>query len=116
MKLSMQLAISFLILAQISCNTLRVSDIPVSITLPASKDCYQFYVLSRKERRLKAESKECQDLKLRSVWIDFDSYKIMRRDIQVNCQLNQCKQITGAFDDLFFKIDSAIGKMQNLKK
>lgn len=33
---------------------------------------------------------------------------MLRRDIQKNCQYNQCKEITGAFDELFLRIDEAL--------
>jgi hypothetical protein len=87
------------------------SDWQASITLPASGDCMSFHVMSGKEVRLPADSPECIEKKLKSVWLDLESYKLLRGDIQKNCQFAQCKQITGAFDGLFLTIDSALQKI-----
>lgn len=112
MKLSKQLASSLLLVASLSgCSTYQTSDWKAWITLPASEDCMGFSVMSGREVRLPAASSECQKKKLRSVWIDYESYKMLRQDIQINCQLNQCKQITGAFDSMFLVIDSALQKI-----
>lgn len=112
MRLSKQLA-SLLLLATLSgCSTFKTSDWQASITLPASLDCYSFNVMSGKETRLPADSKECQEKKLKSVWLDYESYKMLKKDILINCQYAKCKQITGAFDNLFLVLDSALQKIQ----
>ena len=112
MKLLKQLA-SLLLLASLSaCSTFQTSDWQASITLPASLDCYSFNVVSGKETRLPADSKECQEKKLKSVWLDYESYKMLKKDILTNCQYAKCKQITGAFDNLFLVLDSALQKVQ----
>ena len=110
MKLSKLLAVSLLSgnLSLSACATYKVSDWQASVTLPASQDCYSFNVVSGKETRLPAESQECIEKKRRSVWIDSRNYLILRRDIFQNCQFNKCKQIVGAFDDLFLTIDKAL--------
>ena len=111
MKLLKPLA-SLLLLASLSaCSTFQTSDWQASITLPASLDCYSFNVVSGKETRLPADSKECQEKKLKSVWLDYESYKMLKKDILTNCQQAKCKQITGAFDTLFLTIDSALQKI-----
>ncbi len=84
------------------------SDWPVSVTLPGSQDCFSINVMSHKEEQLPANSKECQYKKAHSVWLTSAAYAMLRSDIQKNCQLNQCKQITGAFDGLFLSIDKAL--------
>jgi hypothetical protein len=111
MRLSKQLANLLLSLALSSCASFKTSDWQAGITLPASQDCYLFNVMSGKETRLAADSKECQHKKLHSIWIDSESYKMLKRDIQDNCRLAQCKQITGAFDELFLTIDAAARKI-----
>lgn len=55
-----------------------------------------------------ADSPACVKKKLHSVWIDSESYKMLKSDIQDNCRLTKCKQITGAFDELFLTIDRAL--------
>lgn len=85
-----------------------MSDFQANVTLPASLDCYGFNVLSGKEERLPADSPACINKKLHSIWLDSENWKILRKDIERNCQYNQCKQITGAFDELFLKIDDGL--------
>ena len=111
MKSSNPFVLLSFLLALNSCASYRISDWQASITLPASQDCYSFNVLSGKETRLKASDPKCISKKLKSVWIDSESYMMLRRDIQINCQLNKCKQITGAFDELFLKMDQALIKI-----
>jgi len=109
---SSKLPVSLLLLIGLSgCASFKTSDWQASITLPASQDCYSFNVMSGKETRLPADSKECIHKKAHSVWIDAESYKLLRGDIQKNCQYAKCKQITGAFDTLFLTIDNALEKI-----
>lgn len=112
MKLFEKVAILFLFLNLSNCTTFKMSDWQASITLPASKDCYSYNVVSGKETRIPADSPKCIRMKQNAVWIDSENYKILRRDIQINCQLSQCKQLTGAFDDLFLSIDKALNYIQ----
>ena len=111
MKLLKPLVGLLLLLNIISCSTFRTSDWQASVTLPASGDCYSFNVMSGKETRLPADSDECKRKKVRSIWIDSESWKLLRGDIQRNCQVNQCKQIKGAVDDLFLTIDQALQRI-----
>jgi hypothetical protein len=112
MKLSKQLAKPFLWLVLLSgCSHYQTSDWQASITLPASGDCWSINVMSRKEERIPADDPTCIRKKARAIWLDADNYKLLRRDIQTNCQFAQCKQITGAFDSLFLSIDAALQKI-----
>lgn len=103
-----QLVILSLLVLSSGCGTFKVSDWQASVTLPASGDCMSFNIVSGKETRLPADSKECIDKKRRSVWIDSENYLILRKDILKNCQYARCKEITGAFDSIFLSLDSAI--------
>ena len=94
-----------------SCKSIEFSDFQVSVTAPASQDCVQYNIISGKEYRLPAESKECKYLKAHSVWIDSKNYRIFRSDILKNCQRSECKQFTGAFDELFLSLDRALQKI-----
>ena len=110
---SSKLLASLLLLASVlsGCASFKISDWQAGITLPASQDCYVFNVVTGKEQRIPADDKTCIDRKARSVWIDAENYKMLRADIQRNCQLTKCKQLTGAFDELFLKLDSALDKI-----
>lgn len=113
MKL-LKLLVSLLLLTSLvncSSRTLQTSDWQAGITLPASQDCYLFNVMSRTETRIPANHPACIEKKERSIWLDFDSYRQLRRDITVNCYVSQCKQITGALDSLFLSIDQALKKI-----
>lgn len=94
-----------------SCASFQTSDWQASITLPASLDCYSFNVMSGREERLPADSQACINKKLHSVWLDSESYKMLKKDIQGNCRAAKCKQITGTFDELFLTIDRALQKI-----
>lgn len=67
-----------------------------------------FNVMSGKETRLAADDPKCIAKKERSIWLDLESYRLLRGDIVNNCLLNQCKQITGGLDHLFLTIDAAL--------
>ena len=111
---SLKLHVSLLLSATAlltSCTSFQTSDWQASITLPATLDCYSFNVMSGKETRIAADDPKCIEKKVRSVYLDFESYKLLKKDIQKNCQYAQCKQITGAFDGLFLTIDSALKKI-----
>lgn len=108
MKLLKPLASLLFSIALSGCQTFQASDWAGSVTLPASGDCMSFNVISGRETRLAADNPECIKKKRRSVWIDSESWKMLRKDIQTNCQFEQCKQITGAFDGLFLAIDKAL--------
>lgn len=90
-----------------------MSDFQVNVTLPASGDCMGFNIISGKEQRLPADSKECRDKKLKSVWLDSENYKIFRTDILKSCQLEACTQFTGRFDQMFLMLDKTAQKVGN---
>lgn len=92
-----------------SCAGFEIADIGPMVTLPASGDCYQVTVLSQKKTRY--PKAQCDEIKKRAVVITSDDWKKQRISIQKNCQMNQCKQLVGAFDSLFLTIDSALQKI-----
>lgn len=104
----LQRAANLLLLASLSaCASFKLSDWQASFTLPASGDCYSINVMSGKEERLAVDDPKCISKKLHSVWIDSESYKMLKLDIQNNCRAAECAQITGAFDNFFLTIDEA---------
>lgn len=85
---------------------MQVPDFQPNVTLPASGDCYGITVVTRKETRL--PKPECDELKKRAVFFDSENYKLIRESFQQNCQLFQCQQLIGAFDNLFLAIDKGL--------
>lgn len=113
--LSSRLLASLLLLATVAvsgcAHDFRASDWRADITLPASEDCWGINVMSGKETRRSADDPVCIREKQTSIRLTSENYKILRKDIQKNCQLSQCKQITGAFDELFLTLDAALQKI-----
>lgn len=109
-RLSQRLAVSLLsVLLLTSCaGGMITSDWAGSVTLPASGDCYSFHVMSGREERWPAASEECKHRKAHAVWLYSEDYKLLREDIERNCQFQQCTQIRGAFDALFLAIDRSL--------
>lgn len=107
-----QLASSFVLATVLSgCASFRASDWRADITLPASEDCFGINVMSGKETRIPADDPQCIRDKQTSIRLTSENWKILRKDIQKNCQFAQCKQITGAFDELFLTIDASLQKI-----
>ena len=79
------------------------------VTLPASKDCYGVTVLTHVKTRV--PKSECEEIKKRAIFITSKDWQKQRFSIQKNCQLAQCKQLVGAFDQLFLTIDAGLQKV-----
>lgn len=90
----------------LSCAQMQISDFQVFVALPASGDCFGIRVLSKKEVRLKRS--ECEDLVKRGLILTSENWRLIRGDIQTNCQNSQCLQLTGRFDNLFIAIDKGL--------
>jgi hypothetical protein len=110
MKLSRQLAALLFSLLTTSCATMmQTSDFEAMVILPASGDCFGLHVMSGIEKRYPAEV--CKEIVKRAVFLTSANWKMLREDVQKNCQYQQCQQITGAFDGLFLSIDKALQKI-----
>jgi hypothetical protein len=96
-------------LSLVSCGSIQIADIGPMVTLPASGDCYQVTVLSQKKTRY--PKAKCDDIKRRGIIITSEDWKKQKVSIEKNCQMQQCKQLVGAFDSLFLTIDSALQKV-----
>ena len=94
------------LLTIISCSTFQASDFEIMVQLPASEDCFALKVMSGKETRYPAY--ECKEMVKRAVILTSANWKLLKTDIQTNCQMNECTQITGAADGLFLAIDKAL--------
>lgn len=107
MPSSKLLIVLCLILA--SCGSMEIADIGPMVTLPASGDCYQVTVLTRKKTRY--PKAKCDDIKKRGIILTSEDWKKQRVSIEKNCQLQKCKQLVGAFDSLFLIIDQSLQKL-----
>ena len=108
MPLSKPLIALCLILAS-SCGGMDIADIGPMVTLPASGDCYRVTVLSRVKTRI--PKAQCDEIKKRGIVLTSEDWKKQRISIQKNCQLKKCKQLIGAFDELFNAVDGALQKI-----
>lgn len=92
-----------------ACASFKVSDIGPMVQLPVSKQCFQVFTLSGREVVYSAE--HCRKIQQRAVLLTPETWAVLRADIQRNCQYAQCKQITGAVDEMFLNLDRAIKKL-----
>lgn len=92
-----------------ACASFKVSDIGPMVQLPVSKQCFQVFTLSGKEVLYTAEA--CKKIQQRAVLLTPETWAVLRGDIQRNCQYAQCKQITGAVDEMFLNLDRALQKL-----
>jgi len=88
---------------------MAIEDFQPNIRLPASGDCWGVNVISREEHRIPAA--QCAEMMKRSVFMDSENWKKVKKSFLKNCQKFQCKQIAGAFDELFLTIDEALRSM-----
>lgn len=79
------------------------------VRLPASEDCFGLRVMSGKETRYPKAT--CDEIVKRAIYLTSANWKLVRGDIQTNCQYAQCQQITGAGDALFLAIDRGLQKV-----
>lgn len=113
MRLSLRLLISLCLLVVSSCAHYQVADFKTHFTLPASGDGLGVSILSGKMERIPAE--EWEKMKLRGLIIMPEEYAKLKKSVLKNCQMHQCKQITGALDDLFLTIDNAVRIVERWK-
>src|SRR4051812_5717051 len=99
----LQLFVSLLLIANSACSSMEIADIRPYVTLPYSEDCFGINVLSRTEARL--PKPQCEEMKKRAVFMTSNDWKLLRISIQKNCQHAKCKQLIGAFDELFLAVD-----------
>lgn len=95
-----------LILSLSSCANLKISDTPLIIREPAKRTCFEVKVLSWQEKVYSKE--ECDKLIEKSIILTYPAWKMLKNDIESNCQNKKCKQLTGAADGLFIAIDEAL--------
>lgn len=105
-KLSMLFANLAGLLLLSSCAQFRTSDFPLVIRLPASRECFEVKVMSGTEKRYSPE--ECDKIVAQGIILTSEAWKLLRGDIQTNCQYSECKQIRGAADGLFLSLDQAL--------
>lgn len=106
MRLLKHFVILLALPALTNCQTFQASDFGLLVRLPASKECYEVRVMSGKEIRYPVE--QCEKLIERGVFLTSDSWRLLKGDIQSNCQFAECAQIAGAADALFLSLDRAL--------
>lgn len=103
------LAALFLGVSSLSCANMKLQPFDAGVTLPYSGNCFFVNVLTKKE--IEYPKAVCDAMKKRSVILTSESWKILRKNIQDNCQALQCKQLVGQFDQLFLIVDDALQKL-----
>jgi hypothetical protein len=88
---------------------MKISDAPLMIREPASRKCFEVKDMSWAEKEY--DPATCDKMIQRSIILTSEAWKMIRGDIQANCQTSKCKQLTGAADNLFLTIDSALQKI-----
>lgn len=107
MKKLKRLFASLLVLAtSVSCQTFKTSDFAIMVKLPATENCFEYHVMSGKE--VEYGPAMCAEMMKRAIFLTSENWRILKGDIQSNCQYAECKQISGAADGLFFAIDRAL--------
>lgn len=84
---------------------MKISDTPLMVVLPASKKCFEVKILSHDEKTYSVD--ECKKIAEKSILLTANAWRMLKTDIQSNCQTSKCKQLTGAADGLFLAIDKA---------
>lgn len=102
MRLLKQLTSSFLLILS-GCAGMKVADFHGYVTLPYSEDGYGVSVVTKQKVRVPAA--QWATMEKSAIHILPDDYKLLRKTIQDNCQVLQCKQLVGQFDQLFQVID-----------
>jgi hypothetical protein len=92
----------------IGCAGMKLQPFDAGVVLPYSGNCFFVNVLTKKE--VEYPKAVCQAMVKRSVILTSEAWKILRKNIQDNCQVQQCKQIVGQFDQLFLVVDSVLQK------
>jgi len=93
------------------CATVKIPDFKAHITLPASEDGYWIMTVSNKEGRI--PKAEWDKLKKRGIVILSEDWQILRYTLMKNCLSNKsCQDTIGAFDALFYSVDSAFKKAE----
>lgn len=110
MQLFVRLTVLFLTLSLFSgCGSFEIADIRPTVTLPASGDGYGITVLTHKKTRI--PKAEWEKKKAKSICVSSEDWKKQKISVEKNCQMSQCRQLTGAFDALFLAIDQGLQKV-----
>lgn len=92
------------------CASVKIPDFKAHITLPASGDGYWVKTISEEEGRV--PKAEWDVLKKRGIVLLSEDWAVLRYTLIKNCLSNDCKDTVGVFDDLFYKLDSALKVVQ----
>lgn len=93
----------------IACQSFQLHPFEVGITLPYSENCRFKNVVTKAVYEL--EPIACEAIKKRSLILTSEAWRVIRTDIQNNCAVNQCTQLTGKLDSIFLEIDKGLNKI-----
>jgi hypothetical protein len=93
-------------LAGSGCPSMKLNDFKAGVTLPYSEKCFFVNAISGKETEYPAD--QCERMKKAGLIILSEDWLIIRKNFQINCQLLQCKQLVGKFDQLFLTLDKSL--------
>lgn len=103
-----------LLLGSVSCSHIyEVPDFKVHITLPASGDGFGVYTVSNKAIRIPKEDWDI--MKRHGLILLPKDYAILKKAILKNCNKSQCREITGALDDLFLTLDDSLRIIERIR-
>ncbi len=91
------------------CTSFQVHPFEVGITLPYSGDCRFKNVMTGETHEVTAVV--CEEIKRRSMILTSEAWQVIRTDIQNNCAADQCVQLRGKVDNIFFAIDQGLNKV-----
>lgn len=83
---------------------MNLQDFKAGVTLPYSEDCYFVNAISGLETRY--PKNQCDSMKKHGLIILSEDWKIIRENFLNNCQMQQCTQLVGQFDQLFQTLDA----------
>lgn len=89
-----------------ACASIQLPDFKAHITLPASGDGYWVKTVSDEEGRIPKEQWDVQ--KKRGIVLLSEDWTILKTTLRKNCLSNDCKDVIGVFDDLFYSLDTAL--------
>jgi hypothetical protein len=89
------------------CSTYQVHPFELGYVKPYSQDCHFKNVITKEVRNIPAA--QC-DLR-KYLLIPIESAHTVLNDLQINCHLDQCVEISGAGDSILLSIDQGLQKI-----
>lgn len=98
-------------LVTVRCQTYQVHPFELGYVHAYDQRCHFKNVVTKKVRTVKqGTGKDECDLR-RMLLIPIESAHVVIDDLQINCHLQQCKEIRGAGDSILLSIDQGLQKV-----